>query len=45
MYYLRYLCLLAYSGVFVCLSHVSCVLNVARFSGFLKPLSMFSNVY
>jgi hypothetical protein len=45
MYYLRYLCLLAYSGVFACLSPVSCVLNVARFSGFFKPLSVISHVY
>jgi hypothetical protein len=54
MSYLRYMCLLTYSGdqhilryVFVLLFFLLCVAYVARFSGlsFLIAPSVFSNVY
>jgi hypothetical protein len=52
LFYIRYLCLFAYSGVFVCfvcLRAESCVPNVARFfsgmSIILISPSVFSNVY
>jgi len=52
MYYLRYLCLFAYSAVqhILCFCNVflrTCVPNAASFTGlsFLIALSVFSNVY